>query len=74
MHVTMSWMEKLIIPRECLFFFFLVDLPSSRHEAKLEDSMDAANTQNSRAGTPHHPNMDLNTLASFLNSEDEWTS
>ncbi|KAK7822703.1 transcription factor tt2 [Quercus suber] len=47
---------------------------SSRHEAKLEDSMDEANTQNSRVGTPFHPNMDLNTLASFLNSEDEWTS
>ena len=56
------------------FFLFFEDLPSSGHEAKLEDSMDEANTQNSRASTPLHPNMDLNTLASFLNSEDEWTS
>jgi myb proto-oncogene protein len=49
----------------------------SRDEAKLEDSMDegAIRPQNWRASIdPFQPNdaLDLTTLASFLNSEDEW--
>ena len=47
------------------------DLSISGHEAKLEELMDEAKRENWRVDSTFQPNMDLNTLASFLNSEDD---